>query len=314
MSRIWELALTRAEFESPLLILDEAHHLKNPSTRLASLFVEPEAAQDSEFIVSGGALGGKFQRMLFLTATPFQLGHAELINVLDRFKGVNWNSDNGLIQRAEFDKRLEHLWVVLDEAQKAALRLDRSWGKLTEDHLRNADGQVIPADDWWAHVKSGAGEGLIGQVVERVRATEERMKQAQEHLAPWIHRQTKSAYLPSTDKPRRVVLPGAGIRDVQGCEAGLEISEDVLLPFLLAGRAQALLANCEAGRALFAEGLASSFEAYLETRSGKPELKWYLDHLDRALPRDNPGARQTHPRSVRRRNARCNYGRPVRRC
>jgi hypothetical protein len=38
MDKVWKLALRRASFRSPLLILDEAHHVKNPATRLASLF------------------------------------------------------------------------------------------------------------------------------------------------------------------------------------------------------------------------------------------------------------------------------------
>jgi hypothetical protein len=35
MEQVWKVALQRADFRSPLLILDEAHHVKNPATRLA---------------------------------------------------------------------------------------------------------------------------------------------------------------------------------------------------------------------------------------------------------------------------------------
>lgn len=69
MDEVWRLALARARFRSSLLILDEAHHLKNPATRLASLFVDDEAAKDSKLFERSGALGGKFDRMMFLTAT-----------------------------------------------------------------------------------------------------------------------------------------------------------------------------------------------------------------------------------------------------
>ena len=34
-----------------------------------------------------GPFAGVFDRMLFLTATPFQLGHHELVEVLRRFDG-----------------------------------------------------------------------------------------------------------------------------------------------------------------------------------------------------------------------------------
>jgi ERCC4-related helicase len=93
---------------------------------------------------------------------------------------------------------------------------------------------------------------------------------------------------------------------------GLDIDAAVVLPFLLAGRAQALFATSIQGRALFAEGLASSFEAYLETQSevapavdedgdlgsvkATPELDWYLRHLDRALPRRGRRVQAAHPK------------------
>ena len=110
---------------------------------------------------------------------------------------------------------------------------------------------------------------------------------------------------------RRIVLAGAAILEGGSPSSGLEIGGSVLLPFLLAGRAQALLATSTKGRALFAEGLASSFEAYLETRSGRdardeddgyddaevsPELEWYLAHLDHALPRGSQDVRSAHPK------------------
>jgi superfamily II DNA or RNA helicase len=51
------------------LILDEAHHTKNPYTRLAGLFENLEARDEADKL--RGELGGVFHRMLFLTATPF---------------------------------------------------------------------------------------------------------------------------------------------------------------------------------------------------------------------------------------------------
>ena len=87
---MWPSTLAKARFRSPLLILDEAHHLKNPATRLASLFVTDDAQDDAGTIT--GALDGAFERMMFLTATPFQLGHHELLNVIGRFRGVAWKT------------------------------------------------------------------------------------------------------------------------------------------------------------------------------------------------------------------------------
>src|SRR5262249_37282133 len=82
------LAAACSRGSMPLLILDQAHHLKNPGTRLASLFRASEAEEEATML--GGPLSGVFERMLFLTATPFQLGHHELLRVLERFENVGW--------------------------------------------------------------------------------------------------------------------------------------------------------------------------------------------------------------------------------
>ncbi len=319
MNDIWSQALRRARFRSPLLIFDEAHHLKNPATRLASLFIHDDQNEpESACFEQGGALGGKFERMLFLTATPFQLGHHELINVLQRFAGIAWDgAQPPALARQAFGEKIAALKRALDDAQAAALRLDRAWGRLTAEHLLGPDGQPLPVDDWWHRLQTEPGEGIAAQIVEQVGATRAAMSQAEAQLRPWVLRHRKSKDLPmppnviSTTKiERRRLLPGAAIRDEAVTEAGLEITGEALFPFLLAGRAQALLAATARGRALFAEGLASSFEAYRETRASQmpeedpdlqdaaapAEINWYLDHLNHALPSDGEAAWQAHPK------------------
>jgi superfamily II DNA or RNA helicase len=310
MENIWGLALRRARFTSPLLILDEAHHVKNPETRLASLFATEESLQDSRYFEQAGPLGGKFERMLFLTATPFQLGHAELVRVLDRFEGIQWAGPHApAMTLQEFKAEIVNLGRLLDDAQSAALRLDRAWSRLDASLLVGSDGVALEPEEWWQQARQN-GEGLVSEVAEQVRHTQSVMAQAEAALAPWVLRHLKSAHLPDTEgTERRSLLTGAAIRGGSP-HSGLEITTAVLLPFLLAGRAQALLATGR-GRALFAEGLASSFEAYLETRAGRkaldedadevegsppPELEWYLQHLDRALPRDSQSVRSAHPK------------------
>jgi len=78
---VYQQWLATVNWTSPLLVLDEAHHAKNDSTHLAQLF-RPETDEDVALMKN------KFQRMLFLTATPFQLGHQELIRVLRSFGAV----------------------------------------------------------------------------------------------------------------------------------------------------------------------------------------------------------------------------------
>ena len=92
-----------------------------------------------------------------------------------------------------------------------------------------------------------------------------------------------------------------------------------MLPFLLAARAQALVAMLglrehRAARAMFADGLASSFEAYTRTREAQTlddeidgvelakleplpeEVSWYLNRITRALPDEDDNALVQHPK------------------
>jgi ERCC4-related helicase len=322
MEEVWKTALKRAAFTSPLLVLDEAHHVKNPGTRLASLFASEEAAAESDYFESAGALGAKFERMLFLTATPFQLGHGELLRVLERFEGIAWNSPRPpQLTRGQFKAELDQLGKVLDDAQAAALRLDRAWGTLTADEVLAPLADETPASldadletgAWWERGIT-EGEGKLARIAAQVKSTGEAMRAAERCLSPWVLRHLKPAEL--ADSPgvdRRRTLTGAAIRENGSTHTGIEIDGDALLPFLLAGRAQTLLAARTNERALFAEGLASSFEAYLETRSNRfevddddterteaarspRELDWYLSQLDVSLPRGDRTARSRHPK------------------
>jgi hypothetical protein len=84
--QVWKEILSQARWRSPLLVMDEAHHLKNPGTALARQFQASEIDQDLR--TGDASLAHAFDRMLFLTATPFQLGHRELVRVLERFGDV----------------------------------------------------------------------------------------------------------------------------------------------------------------------------------------------------------------------------------
>ena len=325
---VWHQALIEAKFRSPLLILDEAHHLKNPATRLASLFVEPEAKEDAGLLE--GALSGSFERMLFLTATPFQLGHGELLNVLGRFRGVCWKAGSPAMSRDDFDAAQEKLSAALHKAYFATTRLDRRWGQLRETDL---DGRAATAgsDAWWQGIQTDLEEQS-----ERVQLAYRSfcdagasMREAESLLRPWVIRHLRPRKLKGRDVERRVVLPGAAIAASEPATeeaAGIAVREQALLPFLLAARSQAIVARGSAveveralRRATFAEGLASSYEAFLETRRNSrrdgssrvvsdedadlmeggavitgSSLAWYLNRLQAALP--SPEQYAGHPK------------------
>ena len=298
---VWQESFRRSRVRAPLLVLDEAHHTKNPWTALASLFAPGDAQADAESL--GGPLAGVFKRMLFLTATPFQLGHDELLEVLSRFDAVNWEG----LDRDGYERHLDALGETLDQAQGAALRLDRAWGRLSVADVEDAP------DKWWLveHAEDSP-LGAIGALYTEV---------AHKHsLAGSLLREHIIRHVRGDRDTRRTLFTGSAIMTeaVSGDHAGIEVGQEALLPFMLAARTQALLAiearqGGDHTRAYFAEGLASSFEAYRHTRSERrsspidgaeslpsgtqdARIQWYLKHIDDALPEHDDSAWAAHPK------------------
>ncbi|MCA9227765.1 MAG: DEAD/DEAH box helicase, partial [Planctomycetales bacterium] len=315
LRELWRECLQKMRLRLPLLILDEAHHLKNADTRLASLFRSSDAEGDANEI-SRGPLAGVFERMLFLTATPFQLGHGELCSVLDRFDGICWKSSVApAIGQDGFAKIRETLRSSLDAAQESAVTLDHAWGRLHTEDLKVGDAAFEQVDDWWKQVRSG-GEltPAASDVLRSFDRTKERMTEAERQLRTWVIRHLKSRALPAQHAavPRRRRLVGRSIEtnNHMDGETGIAVQGNALLPFLLAARA--ISHNPEA-RPVFAEGLASSYEAFLHTRTTKgsgstdedddqtpevhvnDEVRWYLDQLESLIPRDT-SAEIHHPK------------------
>jgi len=314
LRELWGDCLKNLRFRLPLLILDEAHHLKNAQTRLASLFQVPDAASDAEEITRG-PLGGVFERMLFLTATPFQLGHHELCSVLERFDGICWRQACAPASgREDFKRRLTALREQLDAGQEASLCFDGAWGKLTVDDLVVDGGTVNDVEAWWRVVQTAetSSEQVQCVLTSHARARKE-LRDGERLLRPWVIRHRRSATLNGNfaGRLRRRRLPGRSIlaEDGAALEAGLEISEDALLPFLLAARAAVCMPE---SRPVFAEGLASSYEAFLHTRKSAVALdadaepadtasmsqaaEWYLVQLEHALPTRDLRASAKHPK------------------
>jgi hypothetical protein len=311
---VWQRCLGQLSFKLPLLIMDEAHHLKNTEAQLSGLFRNPDARDDAE-LIARGPLGGVFERMLFLTATPFQLGHHELCSILDRFDGIAWESQAApKCGRNAFSESLKELRERLDAAQQSAVILDEFWGQLREEDLVADNHAFSPdqAEAWWSALQSStmrtpSAERLLAQYA----CTSKKMRAAEDSLRPWVIRHLKARTF--AGKPRRERLPGCAILSDNsgGDEAGMEIPTEALLPFLLAARASAC---APASRPVFAEGLASSYEAFLETRRTGCDAtdedddvqpqdlasdgagEWYLDHLEHALAKDGRQGSGAHPK------------------
>jgi hypothetical protein len=186
-------------------------------TRLARLFAD-EARGDLDAV--RGPFNRVFDRMLFLTATPLQLSHDELIEILRRFTGVRWAD----LDRGRYESDLERLENALDSTQASGLRLDRAWARLAARDLDD-----LPLN-WWATADPDALGTLVGLVAVTWRETRERRRAAQRALQPFVIRHVR---------PDRDVLCGAAIRQANGGgrERGLEVGGAAVPPFMLAARA-----------------------------------------------------------------------------
>ena len=290
----WRELLANASWRSPLLIMDEAHHLKNPATNLARQLQSPDSDQD---LKSGeGALSRSFDRMLFLTATPFQLGHQELIRVLRRFGDIHWDKHSECMPPESLHQKLDALEHSLTESQRAAIQLQKSWKKLVQtDMLPDAE-----PNQWWMAIQAQTLDSLT----PRQRSLRESFEKclssrvkAQEQLRPWLIRYNKTDDWANLSVKRRLRLCGAGITDDQVCDEGLMVPPDQLFPFFLAARSAA-----SPGKELLGEALCSSYEAFRHTREhnqhGRDEEEgaetvnlakdsthsgWYLQEFDHAL-------------------------------
>lgn len=320
---IWDICLRNIDEKLPLLIMDEAHHLKNARTRLASLFETRESEHDSRLIQQNGPLAGMFERMLFLTATPFQLGHNELCNILDRFSGISWNTGTAPPEGYNgFKHELDLLLKSLDETQIYALELDKAWNKLGPLDLIINNECCSDVNRWWEKLNENPPEisDNIRPVYEKYTRLKETINKTQRKLRKWVIRHNKSKFFQYTRQSfqRRNRLNGSSIiEDKQpktGQDKGIRVEQNALLPFLLSARLSALKPH---SRPVFAEGLASSYEAFLHTRTvNKSKNKsdyldlddekanvhiddscfWYLEQLEKLLPEKQLTRKQDHPK------------------
>jgi ADP-ribosylglycohydrolase len=267
---IYQQWLQCSRWHSPLLVLDEAHHAKNDNTLLAQLF-----RRSSEEDVS--LLSGKFQRMLFLTATPFQLGHQELIRVLRSFDAIRWSSPKSPPFTAQdFETKILQVEEALDRNRLAGRHLDRLWGDIRPDML---GGQEV--ESWWCRVENAPADEWEKRLVQAVQDCRETRIAAEKLLRPWVVRHNRPVSIPGGPGkpalPRRQGIVGRGVlpenEETSGPDVGLPIAKESALPFLLTARAQGELAHVSGARAFFAEGLASSYEAFHHTREARGKAR-----------------------------------------
>jgi ERCC4-related helicase len=288
------------QLEAPLLILDEAHHLRNRKN-LFKLFVSEPTSAEGE-----GPLFQMFSRMLFLTATPFNLRHDELKNVLECFNATSGSDETCAVDVTALSNRL-------DGCRRDSQRLEASWRRLRQEHLAEL------SDDWWDPAVPIEG---IGDPVRAVRSDVEAVldsfEGAKKLLAPWVirHRRESSRVRLPGDLILRHDRDGDPLSPIAGDlspPVGLEVQQSEVLPFLLANRADAVVSKSSQHRdqlRLVAVGLSSSYDVVWSTDAQdldqddeldddvpepSPVSDWYLQRLRKALPNADASARR-HPK------------------
>jgi len=286
----WKTLLSIAKWRSPLLVMDEAHHLKNPATSLAKQLQSPESSDDLK--TGDGAMAKSFDRMLFLTATPFQLGHQELVRVLERFADVKWDRRMP-VDRETFLEELKKLNHCLTASQRSAILLQKSWTRLRPDDLPGEVG----VDEWWTSITSKPTDQLSPRqraIVDAYATARDCRREAQTLLTPWVVRHNKGEFWSDTSITRRERLDGASMIDSEVEPSGLDVPPSQVLPFFLAARSATT-----PGKDLLGEALCSSYEAFRQTREHRKAERdehehesdivdlthsnWYLSEFDNAL-------------------------------
>ncbi|MBR8034481.1 helicase-related protein [Burkholderia vietnamiensis] len=242
MQDTWRWMLSSTDLDLPLLIVDEAHRLKNPSTLISQLF--RKRSNDSD----AGAFDAIFRRMLFLSATPFELGHTELVEVLSRMGAVRSLAPPPVQPLSE---RLTELKDVLTKAQARALTFDAAWSRLSHE-------DAVVFDAWTPDMPAPVGtNAIVREAWTHAKLAVDARHEMHAALKPWVIRHERPH--------RRAYHPGAAINVNGGSTSGgLSIPENAALPFLLAARAQSVALDEREGKArpLFAYGIASSYEAF----------------------------------------------------
>jgi superfamily II DNA or RNA helicase len=295
---LWKVLLAQTSWRSPLLAMDEAHHLKNPGTLLARQLQSADLEHDLR--TGDGAMAKTFDRMLFLTATPFQLGHRELVRVLERFGDVQWDADE-LGSQEDFRQQLSNLEKYLNESQRFAIALQRSWSRLRPEDC------IGDLEIWWDRLLGSPRESLTSYqraVVDAYDGAKRNREAAEKALKPLLVRHNKGLHWADTNIPRRRRVEGAAVASLE-TPSGLPIPPKQMLPFFLAARSAV-----NPGQELLGEALCSSYEAFRFTRQNRyaekdeqdeqPDTvvdlshsRWYLSEFDRALERCSGS---THPK------------------
>ena len=253
----------------PLVIVDEIHNWKN------------HPVSWSRFLHT---LGSRTDRLLGLSATPFQLGPHELIRVLDLRRCIGLSTE-----RATFlDERVGVLRADLQQAGEAGDSLRRAWADVDESDLNDLERA------WIANGEGARPGGLPPRLQQALRAAidvKEAHRRLGRSLKPFLLRHRRDVshrawWVGCKADPRSVAAGARGSALRWG--PGLDVSGDAELVHYLMMRAvqeqkrgrgsTSLGADLGGSYAFFREG---ELRRMLPGRD--PEAGRYLDLVERAV-------------------------------
>lgn len=189
--------------ESSLFILDEAHKMKNEET------VKRRALE--------AAVNQKFEKGIFLTATPFQLGEGELRSVLELFKAATVSNEDLTC----FTNRVTKLFVEMKKYQEMM--------RVFEDYVHS-----LSADEGIqleTVIKTGVKDNLGFDVIETYELYQ-RLKE-QKNILESVMKRLIIRNVKEKDEYRNEVI---GSLD-NGDKLGIPLSNESYIPFALMEKA-----------------------------------------------------------------------------
>jgi hypothetical protein len=227
--------------DADLLVIDEAHRFRNSATATYQAIMH--------------VLRGRVRRMLFLTATPFQLHASELVDVL----GLIGKAAMTEPERARFEGRLESLTRATEAYQEAVTRFETSWRGASD-----ADRRVVHAvvetsasdpEQWRASSKAPMAVEILSRF-QLLRAAKATFEDALGNFMIRSLRRDKRTY--------RAEIRGS----LSGASRGsVAINDEAVIPFaalngllhqMLRLRDRTFIASVK-------QGATSSFEALLDS-------------------------------------------------
>ena len=117
-----------------LIVVDEAHKFRNPFSRRSGLFRKPEA---------NGAVRplfwNRFDKLLLMSATPFQLDVEEICNILLLGEGTRAQTSDW---REAYRKQIDDLSSKLLNYKSEEARFEDAWSDLPNDQVEIAEASI----------------------------------------------------------------------------------------------------------------------------------------------------------------------------